>query len=111
MGLEDGNTLIQNQYEGVNLNATSETRRIIEAEGGICEAVAGNVSHTEDVAAMVDACIAAFGRIRPLHNNVGIVGRRSGRDLRGELGPGQRRQPGEPVPDLHACASAYGAAR
>jgi hypothetical protein len=36
--------------------------RIIEAEGGICEAVAGDVSHADDVVTMLDGCIAAFGR-------------------------------------------------
>ena len=57
----------------INLDAAVETKRIIESEGGICEAVAGNVSLAHDVAAVVDACIAAFGRIDVLHNNVGIV--------------------------------------
>ena len=41
----------------INLAAALETKRIIEAEGGICEAVAGDVSRTDDVAAAVDACI------------------------------------------------------
>jgi NAD(P)-dependent dehydrogenase (short-subunit alcohol dehydrogenase family) len=31
------------------------------------------VSRADDVAAVVDACIAAFGRIDVLHNNIGIV--------------------------------------
>jgi len=57
----------------INLDAAVETKRIIEREGGICEAVAGNVALAEDVAAVVDTCIAAFGRIDVLHNNVGIV--------------------------------------
>jgi NAD(P)-dependent dehydrogenase (short-subunit alcohol dehydrogenase family) len=57
----------------INLDAAVETKRIIEGEGGVCEAVAGNVSLAEHVAAVVDACIAAFGRIDVLHNNVGIV--------------------------------------
>ena len=57
----------------INLDAAVETKRIIEGEGGVCEAVAGNVSLAHNVAAMVDACIAAFGRIDVLHNNVGIV--------------------------------------
>jgi NAD(P)-dependent dehydrogenase (short-subunit alcohol dehydrogenase family) len=57
----------------LNLDAAVETKRIIESEGGICMAVAGNVSHADDVAAIVDACITAFGRIDLLHNNVGIV--------------------------------------
>lgn len=57
----------------INLEAALETKRIIEGEGGICEAVAGNVSRADDVAAIVDACIATFGRVDVLHNNVGIV--------------------------------------
>ena len=57
----------------INLDAALETTRIIAAEGGICEAVAGDVSRADDVAAVVDACILAFGRIDVLHNNVGIV--------------------------------------
>jgi NAD(P)-dependent dehydrogenase (short-subunit alcohol dehydrogenase family) len=56
-----------------NLDAAVEIKRIVEREGGICEAVAGNVSRADDVAAIVDACITAFGRIDVLHNNVGIV--------------------------------------
>jgi NAD(P)-dependent dehydrogenase (short-subunit alcohol dehydrogenase family) len=57
----------------VNLEAALETKRIIETEGGICEAVSGNVSRAEDVAAIVDACLQTFGRVDVLHNNVGIV--------------------------------------
>jgi len=57
----------------INLDAAVETKRIIEQEGGVCEAVAGNVSRAGDVVTMVEACIAAFGRIDVLHNNVGIV--------------------------------------
>src|SRR6516164_1173241 len=57
----------------INFAAVVETKRIIEAEGGVCEAVAGDVSRTDNVAAVVDACILAFGRIDVLHNNVGIV--------------------------------------
>ena len=57
----------------INLDAAVETKRIIEQEGGVSEAVAGNVSRADDVATMVEACIAEFGRIDVLHNNVGIV--------------------------------------
>jgi NAD(P)-dependent dehydrogenase (short-subunit alcohol dehydrogenase family) len=57
----------------LNLDAAVETKRIIESEGGICEVVAGNVSRADDVAAIVNACMTAFGRIDVLHNNVGIV--------------------------------------
>jgi len=57
----------------LNLDAALETKRIIDSAGSICMAVAGNVSRADDVAEIVDACIAAFGRIDVLHNNVGIV--------------------------------------
>ena len=51
----------------INLDVPLETKRIIEAEGGICASVrqvAGNVSRADDVAAIVDACIAKFGSTR-----------------------------------------------
>ena len=57
----------------INRDAALETKRIIEGEAGICEAVAGDVSRADDGTAMVDTCIAAFGRVDVLHNNVGIV--------------------------------------
>ena len=57
----------------INFNAALDTKRIIEAEGGFCKAVSGNVSRAGDVAAIVDACIPAFGRIGVLYNNVGNV--------------------------------------
>ena len=56
----------------INLDAAVGTKRIIDSDGGICVAFAGNAAHAHDVAAMVDACIRAFGRIDVLHNNVGI---------------------------------------
>ena len=57
----------------VRLAAALETKRIIEGEGGTCEAVACDVSKAKEVAAMVAACMRAFGRLDVLHNNVGIV--------------------------------------
>jgi NAD(P)-dependent dehydrogenase (short-subunit alcohol dehydrogenase family) len=54
-------------------DAAGETQAMITAEGGTCLAFAGDVTKTSDVAAMVDACLAAFGRVDVLHNNVGIV--------------------------------------
>src|SRR5436190_3529851 len=57
----------------IDLDAALETKQIVEAERGICEAVSVDVSSAADVAAVVDACIASFGRIDVLHNNVGIV--------------------------------------
>ena len=57
----------------INHDAALETKRIIDGEGGICEAVSADVSRADDVGAMINACVAAFGRIDVLHNNVGIV--------------------------------------
>ena len=57
----------------INLSAARETAQIIEAEGGVCQAVACDVSRADQVAAMIAACIERFGRIDILHNNVGIV--------------------------------------
>ena len=45
----------------------------IEGEGGVCVAHAADVASAESVGAMVDACMAAFGRIDVLVNNVGIA--------------------------------------
>lgn len=55
------------------IQAAQETQAIIRNEGGESEAYAADVSHSEEVAGMVRACIQAFGRIDVLHNNVGIV--------------------------------------
>ena len=57
----------------INRDAALETKRIIDGEGGICEAVSADVSRADEVRAMINACIATFGRIDVLHNNVGIV--------------------------------------
>jgi NAD(P)-dependent dehydrogenase (short-subunit alcohol dehydrogenase family) len=57
----------------LRLAAALETKRVIEGEGGVCEVVACDVSKAKEVAAMVDACMKAFGRVDVLHNNVGIV--------------------------------------
>ena len=57
----------------IDIEAARETKRLIEAEGGVCEAASGNAAVAGDVAAITDACLSAFGRIDVLHNNVGIV--------------------------------------
>jgi NAD(P)-dependent dehydrogenase (short-subunit alcohol dehydrogenase family) len=63
------------QVFGVDLNlaAADETRGIIEGAGGVCTTHAADVAKAESVAAMVDACLRAFGRIDVLVNNVGIA--------------------------------------
>lgn len=57
----------------VNLEAAEETRGIIEGEGGVCRTQRVDVAKADSVQAMVDACVAAFGRIDVLVNNVGIA--------------------------------------
>ena len=57
----------------LDLDAADETRDIIEGEGGVCATHAADVSKADQVAAMVEACMAAFGRIDVLVNNVGIA--------------------------------------
>ncbi|MDF2782091.1 MAG: dehydrogenase [Geminicoccaceae bacterium] len=57
----------------LNLAAADETRRIIEGEGGDCATHAADVSKADGVKAMVEAALAAFGRIDVLVNNVGIA--------------------------------------
>src|SRR5712692_7035849 len=56
----------------VNLAAAQETAGIIAGEGGTAQAYRADVTSAADVAAMVEACKRAYGRIDVLDNNVGI---------------------------------------
>jgi 2-keto-3-deoxy-L-fuconate dehydrogenase len=56
----------------VNESAAQETARMVAEAGGTCQAFAGDVSRPDQVRAMVDAALAAFGRIDILCNNAGI---------------------------------------
>jgi NAD(P)-dependent dehydrogenase (short-subunit alcohol dehydrogenase family) len=55
----------------VNLAAAEETTRLIAAEGGRAESHACDVTREADVKRVIDAVLAAHGRIDILHNNVG----------------------------------------
>lgn len=57
----------------INPDAAAETRSIIESEGGDAIAVRCDVASKEEVAAMTEAALSAFGGIDILHNNVGIA--------------------------------------
>ncbi len=57
----------------INMAAAEETRDIVTGEGGECTAYRADVTKADEVEAAVEACIAAYGRIDVLHNNVGIV--------------------------------------
>ena len=56
-----------------NRAAAEETAGIIAGEGGVAVAHQADVSDHAQVKAMVEACLARFGRIDVLHNNVGIA--------------------------------------
>ena len=56
-----------------NAAAAEETVAIIAAEGGKAAAFTSDASRADDVAAMVAACLKAYGRIDVLDNNVGIA--------------------------------------
>src|SRR5690606_15048151 len=66
---------------GTDLNAQAayNTARIIREEGGTIEMMVCDATHSGDVKDMVEACMARFGRIDILVNNVG------------------RSEPGDPV--------------
>lgn len=53
--------------------SAEETAHIIREEGGSAIPFRADASRSGDVKAAVDACLAAFGRVDILHNNVGIV--------------------------------------
>ena len=63
----------------LDLAAAQVTQKLIREEGGSAEVQACNVTSSAEVKAMVDACVARFGRIDILINNVG------------------RSEPGDPV--------------
>src|ERR1700710_1503039 len=53
-----------------------ETRRLIEAESGVCQIVEGDVSDPASCQAIVARTMQAWGRLDILVNNVGITGPR-----------------------------------
>ena len=57
----------------VNLAAAEETANIISGEGGLALPFRADVTKSGDIEAMVKACIADFGRVDVLDNNVGIA--------------------------------------
>ncbi|RKE38666.1 NAD(P)-dependent dehydrogenase (short-subunit alcohol dehydrogenase family) [Paraburkholderia sp. BL23I1N1] len=52
--------------------AVTETVDFIRTEGGTAELFVGDVSSNQDMLAMTELCVARFGGIDILHNNVGI---------------------------------------
>ena len=58
----------------VNDAGGAETVRLVREAGGTAEYVHADVAKSADVRGMVDATIAAFGRLDFAHNNAGIPG-------------------------------------
>lgn len=54
------------------LGSAEETAQMICDEGGEAQAFEADISREEDCQALAEACVAAYGRIDVLHNNVGI---------------------------------------
>ena len=57
----------------INGEAVEETRLLIEDEGGVCHAHVADAADSDQVRALVEACVATYGRIDILHNNLGIT--------------------------------------
>ncbi len=57
----------------IDENAVAETAKIITEEGNSILTVLCDVTDSNSVSAMVEACLEAYGRIDVLHNNVGIL--------------------------------------
>ncbi len=54
------------------LESAEETKSMIEKDGGQAAAFAADATSDSDCRKMAEACVARFGRIDILHNNVGI---------------------------------------
>jgi NAD(P)-dependent dehydrogenase (short-subunit alcohol dehydrogenase family) len=52
--------------------AAAETRSIISQAGGECTTFVADVTSSEDVGQAVKACVAAYGRVDILVNNIGV---------------------------------------
>ena len=57
----------------IRREAAEETKKRIEAEGGICSVFEADVSQSRDCNAIAAYCLKTHGRIDILHNNVGIM--------------------------------------
>ena len=62
-----------------NLESAQQTVALIERDGGVAQAVHADITRDADCKTLVETCIARFGRLDILHNNVGIG--------RGDAGP------------------------
>ena len=54
-----------------DMERAAETRDTIRGEGGTGEAASADVRNEDEVRSAIETCVAKFGRIDALHNNVG----------------------------------------
>jgi NAD(P)-dependent dehydrogenase (short-subunit alcohol dehydrogenase family) len=75
LNVKNGNPSIGTPNTAVDLSAETaeDTKRRIDAEGGICSVFEADVSNARDCQSIAEACLKLYGRIDILHNNVGIV--------------------------------------
>jgi NAD(P)-dependent dehydrogenase (short-subunit alcohol dehydrogenase family) len=57
----------------INVDAASETARLVQEEGGQIEIARCDVTSADNLANTITSCITRFGRLDVLVNNVGIV--------------------------------------
>jgi NAD(P)-dependent dehydrogenase (short-subunit alcohol dehydrogenase family) len=55
-----------------NLESAEETAALVRKENGDCRAVRADATREDDCRAFIAACVAEYGRVDVLHNNVGI---------------------------------------
>ena len=86
--------------------AANEVAEAIRAEGGDCIGITTDVSDAASVEAMARATLEAYGRIDVLINNASLMSTLPPplipRNSRGRVGPGDVREPEEPVPCCRA---------
>ena len=90
-----------------NLDSVAETVERVKAVGGEIVVQSCDVTDSASVAAMVASCVARFGRIDVLVNNVGgSAAWRTGRDDRRGVRRADRLQSEERVPHAQTRAAA-----
>lgn len=72
MASEGANVMITDIIDEAKLN--EQAKAIADKTGAKVQAVRGDVTKVEDVKAVIDATVAAFGRIDCLFNNAGYQG-------------------------------------
>ena len=65
----------------------------IEAEGGRASLFVADVTESSACQKLVEAAVSRYGGLHILFNNAGFTDRKTGVEVEGQLGPGDRGQP------------------